>query len=162
MKANKRGLSTIVVTLIIILISLVAVGIVWVVVNNLIKGGAGSAEIAAKCIGVTVEATAVNCSKPTGNANYMCTVQLMRSGTEGDAIGGVKLIFRNSTSGASSPLIGIEGNIEALVGKRITGTNTSFTAAGASKLETTAYFTDDSGVDTLCPQKDEFTNLVYA
>jgi len=38
MKANKRGLSTIVVTLIIILISLVAVGIVWVVVNNLIKG----------------------------------------------------------------------------------------------------------------------------
>ena len=37
---NKKSLSTIVVTLIIILISLVAVGMVWVVVSNLLKGGA--------------------------------------------------------------------------------------------------------------------------
>jgi len=36
-KDKKRGLSTIVITLIIILISLVAVGIVWVVVRNLIE-----------------------------------------------------------------------------------------------------------------------------
>ncbi len=37
---NRRGLSTIVVTLIIILISLVAVGIVWVVVRNILTSGA--------------------------------------------------------------------------------------------------------------------------
>jgi hypothetical protein len=36
---KKRGLSTIVVTLIIILVSLVAVGIVWVVVQNVLKSG---------------------------------------------------------------------------------------------------------------------------
>jgi len=38
-KIKKRGLSTIVVTLIIILISLVAVGIIWVVVRNVIQTG---------------------------------------------------------------------------------------------------------------------------
>ncbi|MDD5012556.1 MAG: hypothetical protein PHQ66_02855 [Candidatus Nanoarchaeia archaeon] len=37
--SNKRGLSTIIITMILILISLVAIGVFWVVVNNLIKGG---------------------------------------------------------------------------------------------------------------------------
>ena len=36
---DKRGLSTIVVTLILIVLSLVAVGVVWVVVNNILKSG---------------------------------------------------------------------------------------------------------------------------
>ena len=38
-KMRKRGLSTVVITLIIILISLVAVGIIWVVVRNVIQTG---------------------------------------------------------------------------------------------------------------------------
>ena len=38
-KIKKKGLSTIVITLIIILISLVAVGIIWVVVRNVIQTG---------------------------------------------------------------------------------------------------------------------------
>jgi len=38
-KKNHRGLSTVVITLIIILISLVAVGIIWVVVRNVIQTG---------------------------------------------------------------------------------------------------------------------------
>ncbi len=36
---NKRGLSAVVIALIIILLSLVAVGVVWVVVKNIISGG---------------------------------------------------------------------------------------------------------------------------
>ena len=36
---DKRGLSTIVATLLIILLTLVAVGIIWVVVRNVIQGG---------------------------------------------------------------------------------------------------------------------------
>ena len=39
MNSNKRGLSTIVVTLILIVLSLVAVGVVWVVVSNLLNTG---------------------------------------------------------------------------------------------------------------------------
>ena len=36
---NKRGLSTIVVTLILVVLSLVAVGVVWAVISNLLKTG---------------------------------------------------------------------------------------------------------------------------
>ena len=41
---NKRGLSDIVVTLIIIVLALVAVGIVWAVVSNLLKTGTSQAN----------------------------------------------------------------------------------------------------------------------
>ena len=44
-KEGKRGLSTIVVTLIIILVSLVAVGIIWVVVRNVIQRGSEGVSI---------------------------------------------------------------------------------------------------------------------
>ncbi|MEK6827211.1 MAG: hypothetical protein AABX99_01880 [Nanoarchaeota archaeon] len=36
---DKRGLSTIVVTLILVVLSLVAVGVVWAVISNLLKTG---------------------------------------------------------------------------------------------------------------------------
>lgn len=39
MQNNKRGLSTIVVTLILVVLSLVAVGVVWAVISNLLKTG---------------------------------------------------------------------------------------------------------------------------
>ena len=39
-RGDKRGLSTIVATLLIILLTLVAVGIIWIVVRNVIQGGA--------------------------------------------------------------------------------------------------------------------------
>ena len=41
---DKRGLSTIVVTLILIVLSLVAVGVVWVVVSNLLNTGTQQAN----------------------------------------------------------------------------------------------------------------------
>ena len=44
MNSNKRGLSTIVVTLILIVLSLVAVGVVWVVVSNLLNTGTQQAN----------------------------------------------------------------------------------------------------------------------
>jgi hypothetical protein len=43
-KNAKRGLSTIVITLIIILVSIVAIGIVWAFVNNMIKSQIHSSE----------------------------------------------------------------------------------------------------------------------
>jgi len=51
---HKKGLSTIVATLVIILLVLVAVGIVWVVVRNVIERGTNQVDINAKCIGAEV------------------------------------------------------------------------------------------------------------
>ena len=145
--SNKRGLSTIVITLILILLALVAVGIVWVVVNNIIKGGTEGIDINAKCLNVNVEATAVKC------AGSNCNVTLMRTGTGNEAIGGVKLIFKNSTAGNSSAVIDEAGNIEVLAGKSINDI-----AAGLvpDKIEVTAYFEDSSGNEQLCGQTTSF------
>jgi hypothetical protein len=155
---NKKGLSTIVVTLLIILISLVAVGIVWAVVNNMIKGGTQGVEVSAKCLNVVIEPTKVNCSG--GTTNVICDVQLMRTGTGSDIIGGVKLLFKNATSGASSSLIRLEGNIEQLIGKKQTGINTTLLSSeGANTLEITAFFKDSGGNDQNCAQTGSFTNF---
>ena len=58
---NRKGLSTIVVTLTIILLSIVAVGIVWVFANNMIKKQISSSEA---CYG--------NYNKITINRQYTC------------------------------------------------------------------------------------------
>ncbi len=138
---NRRGLSTIVVTLILILLSLVAVMIVWVVVNKIIKSGATGIDIGAKCINVDVDATAVNCTTGT------CDVILMRTGTGNDEIAGVKLVFIDSTAGESSDVIDELGNIEPLDGKSV-NIDTGLTAP--DKVEVTVYFEDESGTKQLC------------
>ncbi len=152
---SKGGLSTIVITLIIIMISLVAVGIVWFVVNNLIKSGTQGVELTAKCLNVLIEPTKVNCSKVT--ANVICDIELTRTGTGSDEIGGVKMIFKNSTSGVGSSLINLNGNIEALVGKKQTGVNTTvLSSVGVDLLEVTVFFKDASENEQLCSQKGSF------
>ncbi len=148
---NKRGLSTIVITLIIILLSLVAVGVVWLAVNRLIKGGSEGIDINAKCLGVNLEATAAKCYNI--GTSKMCNVTLMRTGTESGAIAGAKLVFRNETSGAVSSLIDLPGNIAPLVGKVQNGINTTLTTSiGVNKLEVTAFFKDASENEQLCSQ----------
>lgn len=146
---NKQGLSTIVVTLIIILLSLVAVGVVWAVVNNLIKGGTTGVEFGAKCLNTNVEATTMNCS---GATTKICTVQLTRTGSETTSIGGVKLVFRNVTTGVNSALIDVPGDIASLVGIKITEDTGVAVADGVNSVDVTPYFTDASGKTQICSQ----------
>ena len=153
---NKKGMSDIVVTLIIIVLSLVAVGVVWGVVNNLIKNGTSNAELNAKCLGVNLEITRANCSGLTGNK--ICDVQVMRTGSTVDALTGTKLVFRNETSGISSTsAVDSSGDIPAAVGKRVHVLD-SFVAVenGVSSVEITPYFTDTSGNIQLCSQTTSF------
>jgi hypothetical protein len=151
MIGDKRGLSTIVITLIIILLSLVAVGIVWVVVKNIIVGGGAGIEINSKCLATEVIASSVNCSN--GVTNKFCTISFTREGTGSDPIDGVKLVFKNSTSGVSSGLISIAGDVAPLVGKRVIGQDTGLTIAnGVNSLDLSVYFKDSAGADQLCSQ----------
>ena len=155
MKQNKKGLSTIVITLIIILLSLVAVGIVWLVVNTFIKSGSQGVDINAKCLSVDVEATRVICTNLTTNA--LCDVTLARTGTLQDPIGGVKLLFKNKTSEITSELITVLGDVEALVDKKQTGIDTGITVAdGVNQIQVTPFFMDSSGNEQLCSQTNTF------
>ncbi len=146
---DKRGLSAIITTLLVVLLVLVAVGIVWGVVSGVLRGGAEDLEFSAKCLNIDVRATAVNCvdtDEPVDGEMDECIVVLDRTGTEDEAIAGVKLVFRNSTNPSS--VIDVEGNIEALVGATPTATGVALTAPDS--VEVTAYFVDASGNDKNC------------
>jgi len=153
---NKRGLSDIVVTLIIVLLSMVAIGVVWVVINNLLESGTEGIESSAKCLNVNMEVKSVVCID--GTANQICNLTLSRTGTEDDAIGGVKIVFTDEDSGiSSSSLIDSEGNIEHLIGKKILNIDTLVSNENTlSLVEVTPYFTDDSGNQQLCSQTTSF------
>jgi hypothetical protein len=153
---NKRGLSDIVVTLIIVLLSMVAIGLVWFVVNNLLQSGTAGVETSAKCLNTNIAVKQANCVN--GTTNQICNVTLSRTGTEDDELGGVKIIFADSaTEVASSSLIDVPGNVAPLVGKKISNLDSLVANVNSVDiLEVTPYFTDDSGNQQLCSQTTTF------
>jgi hypothetical protein len=88
---QKRGLSTVVTTLILIVISLVAIGAVWVVVNNLLKGQ--SDQIALDRITFDAEITQVALYNSSNNLS----VSVQRNVGEAN-LKGIKYYFYNQTS----------------------------------------------------------------
>ncbi len=97
MKNNKKGLSTIVATLLIILLTLVAVGIIWLVIRGVVQGGADDVNISSKCLSSEVVVTQVNSA---GGDLYDVTLNRKR-GT--DEIGGVKLVVSDAEELESCP-----------------------------------------------------------
>jgi hypothetical protein len=149
---NKKGLSTVVTTLIIILLVLVAIGIVWVVVRNVIEQGTGQIDIGVKCINNVVKATSVDCTDPAS-----CTVNLKRD-TGNDEIGGVKLVFSEGDTGGNAEDISTStypALNTVLSTTPLTGLNSGFT--NPDKIEVTVYFLDDSGNEKLCPSPSRFS-----
>ncbi len=138
---NKQGMSAVVTTLIIILLVIVALGIIWVVVKNVIDSGVEQVEWAEKCRPVEINLVSVNY---LGDDNY--TVTLHRTGT-GDEIDGIKLVFSNSTD--NGEVVEFDKAIPIL--RTLTSDpiiNTKI--ANASQLEMTPYFEDDLDEAHLC------------
>jgi len=151
MMKNNKGLSTIVATLITILLVLVAVGIIWVVVRNVIQTGTQQIGSGAKCLDVDIRATKVICTSVNGTGNNgECNATISRS-SGGEPIGGVKLIFYNDL-GETNYIHTVSGNVLPLETRTISLITTGI--VNASKVETVAYFLDDSGNEMLCDAKN--------
>lgn len=147
---NKRGLSAIVATLIIILLVLVAVGIIWVVVRNLIQEGAEQVDISTKCMAVDVRAVSV--APIAGEAgNYSVT---LRRTAGGEAIAGVKIVLFNETVNSGILEFGI-ALTELQTSTQLIDTGGNVT--GADRLEYTVYFEDASGTERLCSQTNPYS-----
>lgn len=147
MITNKKGLSGIVTTLIIILLVLVSVGVIWGVVGNLLTKGTGSIGQTQKCLDVDLRATKVNSTGVSGEFN----VTLERKPT-GEGEVGAKLIFF-SEDGTASATITVEPRFEPLT----IATQTIVTEmTNPVKVRVTPYFRDDSGKDVLCSSYTEF------
>lgn len=87
---EKRGISAIVATLIIILLAIVAFAIVATVVQNQVENSAQEFNLQEKCLDVGIEATKVK--NVSGSGNYSVTLD---RDAGGEAIDGVRLVFED-------------------------------------------------------------------
>lgn len=152
---NRKGLSAIVATLIIILLTLVAVGIIWVVIRNVVQGGAEQIDISQKCIAVSLEAVTVN---EIASGVYAVT---LKRGADSQGDLGVKVnVFSGATTSSGVINFGAFGDLDALgTVTRTVNTNTTTPVAGGDKIEFTAFFLDASGNEQLCPQATQTFNF---
>ena len=151
---QKKGLSTVVATLIIILLVLVAVGIVWVVVRNVVQKGTNQIDINSKCISEGVKATSVTCVATADGGNTgVCDVIISRNTGQAE-IGGVKLVSTNDINQGVNFVYDAAGNLGPLEKKTFAAIDTGL--VNASKVESFVYFLDEGGDEQLCPSSDAF------
>lgn len=144
---NKKGLSGIVTTLIIILLVLVSVGVIWQVVGNLLDKSTTTIGTSSKCLDVDIRATKV---VSVGADDYNITISRKPTG-EGEV--GAKVVFFNDAT--NSPPLTFTTMLEPLEVATATISGTSVT--NATYVKVTAFFIDeDSGKETLCPSSTQF------
>ena len=146
---NNKGLSTVVTTLIIILLVLVAVGIIWGVVNNLLGKSKGTIESSTKCLDLELRATKVIEGNASVNSsdmgNYNVTLQRSASGDTEEVY--AKLVFYNA--GGNTPVLDFgEGFLPLETKTAKINSSNGFT--GATKVEVTVFYLDESGIEKLC------------
>jgi len=144
---DNKGLSAVVITVIMIALVLVAVAIVWVVYRNVIEKQVENIGIESKCIDVDIRPTKAAC------ASGVCNTTVTRS-AGGEDIAGIKLIFEEST-GESNYVETVTGNIASLETKTISGIDTGLTSP--NKVEVVAYFEDGSGNEQICSATNPLT-----
>lgn len=148
---NNKGLSTVVTTLIIILLVLVAVGIIWGVVNNLLGKSKSTIESSTKCLDLEVRANKViewDDNDTLGAGDYNITLKRTASGE--DEVVYTKLVLYSATG--NTPVIDFGVSLLPLETKTqwITSEQTSNFTEG-NKIEVTTYYLDESGNEKLCP-----------
>lgn len=96
-RGDKRGLSEVVTNLLLILLVLVAVGIVWVVVKNLVSEGAGGIEISQFTFDLQIQSAYVS------GTDVVVSVKRNAGGGE---LAGMKFVFSNETGSITVDKIG--------------------------------------------------------
>ncbi len=146
---NKQGLSDIILTLIMILLVLVAVGVVWAVASGVINRGAGKVDLGTRCLDVDIRATALRENSP---GNY--SLILVRS-AGGEKVAGVKVVLFGNLN--NTGVINGAGLDPLETRTVIIDSTASGGLTNATKVEITPYFKDDSGKEQLCSTTTKFS-----
>jgi len=164
---NTKGMSEVVTTVIFVSLALIAIGIVWAVINGVIQKGASDVTSSGDCLKFDISPTAASCvgvdtSVPVDGTidAYDCSATLYRKSGGAD-INGVKMVFRDAT-GASGNVIGYASNIEALKTVVLSKTNVAAlanvgTTAAPTSLDVNVYILDASGNEVICSKTTSFT-----
>ena len=142
---GKQGLSTVVTTLIIILLVLVAIGIIWVVVKGVITGSGEQIDINTKCVTTNLEIDSSSSCSATADT---CTITVNKIG--GYKLDGVNIVFSNAAgSGAPLPQSG-----DIVVSRTFPNLASGIviTASGEGVIAKVAgYFNNAEGTPISCP-----------
>ena len=149
---NTKGMSEVVTTVIFVSLALIAIGIVWVVINGLIQKGASDVTSSSDCLKIDVTPTAASC------VGTICSVTLNRK-AGGPEIAGVKIVFKDA-SGNSGTVIteSAEPNLDYLepLATKVLTDLTSGTDSLPTKVEVSAYVLDAEGAESICTQVRSF------
>jgi flagellin-like protein len=150
---NKKAMSEIVTTVIMVVLALVAVAVIWQIINNLIGEKGAQISVTQKCLDVKLNVQSVTgCSTGDG-----CTISVKRA-AGGEDFDGLKVVLKNSAN--SSKVISVDGNIGELETASINAaliSGDAFDSASANKVEVTAFFVDESGQEQICPSTTAYT-----
>ena len=148
MKNSKRGLSTIVTTLIIILLVFIAVGIVWVVIQDVIQGGTETIDFQAQCLEISLEVTKVLCYPDLGGGDEICDITVKRN-SGGEDFSGIKIIMGDANSDDEKVYEENTG-INQLETHTFIGVGGWFHNVDRTSIEVTPYFLTPVGEKVIC------------
>jgi len=144
---NKKGLSAVVTTLIIILLVIVAIGIVWSVVKGMIDDTDENIIYGAECLQVSL---GVVSATHLDNENYSITTERSAGG---DLPLRVKIVFSNEDESEAQNY-----DIEFNALEKKTQEFELDLEKNATEVTPVAYFTDDEGNEKhLCSEGTSFT-----
>jgi len=144
MMIRKKGLSTVVTTLIIVLLVLAAIGIIWGPIQNLLKGGENAVD-KTKCLDVDISATKV---VNTTTTSYSVTMKRSSSG-EGEF--GAKIIIFDVNE-TTNGFVDSGEFFTPLAYKTVNVTG----VANGVRLEINPYYIDSNGKEALCQGTTKF------
>jgi hypothetical protein len=147
---DKKGMSAIVTTVIMVALALVAIGIVWAVISNIIGTSAGETAITAKCLKVDLVIDSASCVGTPAT----CTIVVSRK-AGGETTDGMKVVVSSPT--ITSDVMDKETALDALGSTTLTvsggGMPSSFVV---DNVKVTPYFKDDSGNKIDCAKTAEY------
>ena len=137
---HKKAMSMIVTTVIMVALTLVAIGVVWAVISTLIENQSEAVSLQADCLEVNIDVMPT-----TSCIGTTCTIYIERK-VGGKDIAGVKVVFNDGSS--SGNVLDLLGNIVPLATVMQTFANVG--VSNATEVGVTAYFLDDAGNERIC------------
>ena len=145
---EKRGVSEVIITVIMVGLVLVAIGVVWVVISNILGGQIGGIDYSEKFLGIKLNVLGANCTDGT------CSVLIKRD-AGGESFDGLKIVFYNSDGTTKTE--NVSGNIEPLATVRKTISGDYFSV---EKIEVSPYMLDNSGKEKVSSQSAKTESVI--
>lgn len=148
---NNKALSQVVTTVIFVSLALIAIGIVWAVIQGLVQKGSADVDINSKCLAIDFTIDSASCAEATEILNGSCDVTVTRK-AGGEAVSGFYAKYTNK-AGEASGLMSAASTIGQLETTSLSFdeiAETPIPTVEGGKVEVTAYLTDASNNPVPC------------